>query len=112
MDFLKDLKGTGKIRRTGRNPILNECENRHIIQKASNLGTSLLITAFSVKKITCCTLDYSENIVRGVFNNLTPRYKAAKINIALRNLEIEMGLATKNGILLLIKCNIVFFSKG
>ena len=60
----------------------------------------------------CGIVNLSENIARGVFNNkpnLTSRYKVAGIDNALRNLGIEMGLSTKNGILPLNKCNIVFF---
>ena len=61
----------------------------------------------------CGIVNLSENIARGVFNNkpnLISRYKVTGIDNALRNLGIEMGLSTKNGILPLNKCNIVFFS--
>ena len=60
----------------------------------------------------CGIVNLSENIARGVFNNkpnLISRYKVTGIDNALRNLGIEMGLSTKNGILPLNKCNIVFF---
>ena len=61
----------------------------------------------------CGIVNLSENIARGVFNNkpnLISRYKVTGIDNALRNLGIEMGLSTKNVILPLNKCNIVFFS--
>ena len=58
----------------------------------------------------CHTLNHSENIFRALFNNvpnLTPRYKVGGIDIALRNLDIELELGTKNGVLLLIRCNLI-----